>query len=94
MDKIGKHQELLDNLHQLYIAKNNDYGDSVHDTFEKYGLISFLVRIEDKLNRLRTLTLKNNQMVQDEKIKDTFLDMANYAILAVLELEREEEENK
>lgn len=91
MDKIGKHQELLDNLHQLYIAKNNDYGDSVHDTFEKYGLISFLVRIEDKLNRLRTLTLKNSQMVQDEKIKDTFLDMANYAILAVLELEREEE---
>ncbi len=94
MDKITKHQELLDNLHQLYIMKNNDYGDSVHDTYEKYGLVSFLVRLEDKMNRVRTLTLKKKeQLVKDEKVKDTLLDMANYAILAVLELEEEEKNN-
>lgn len=94
MNKIVEHQNLLDNLHQLYITKNNDYGDSVHDTYKKYGLVSFLVRLEDKLNRVRTLTLNNKeQLVQDEKIKDTLLDMANYAILAVLELEEEENNN-
>ena len=89
MNKIERHQELLNYLHQLYIDKNHDYGDSVHDTYEKYGLVSFLVRIEDKLNRARTLN-QTTQLVQDEKIKDTLLDMANYAILAVLELELEE----
>jgi len=92
MNKIEKHKELLDNLHNLYIAKNHDYGDSVHDTYEKYGLTSFLVRMEDKLNRVRTLNKNiNNIQVPTEKIEDTLLDLANYAILAVLELKEEEE---
>ncbi len=85
-EKIEKHKELLDYLHQMYIAKNHDYGDSVHDTYMKYGITSFLVRLEDKLNRARTISSKS-QMVEDEKLKDTLLDMANYAVLAVLELE-------
>lgn len=91
MNKIEKHKELLDNLHNLYIAKNHDYGDSVHDTYEKYGLTSFLVRMEDKLNRVRTLNKNINDIqVPTEKIEDTLLDLANYAILAVLELKEEE----
>lgn len=86
MDKIERHQELLDNLHELYINKNHDYGDSVHDTYIKYGLTSFLVRLEDKLNRARALSNKE-ALINDEKINDTLLDMANYAILAVMEIE-------
>lgn len=38
---IQLHKELIDYLHNLYITKNNDYGNSVHDTYEKYGLTSF-----------------------------------------------------
>ncbi len=91
-EKIIRHKELLDQMHSLYVTKNHDYGDSVHDTYEKYGLVSFLVRLEDKLNRARTLSRKE-QWVQDEKLKDTLLDMANYAILAVIELEGESETN-
>lgn len=90
MDKIQKHQELLNYLHNLYVTKNHDYGDSVHDTYEKYGLTSFLVRMEDKLNRVRTLNQKQDIQVPTEKIEDTLLDLANYAILAVLELKIEE----
>lgn len=86
MDKIERHKELLENLHTLYVTKNHDYGDSVHDTYMKYGITSFLVRLEDKLNRARTIS-KKEQLVKDEKLVDTLLDMANYAILAVLELE-------
>ena len=88
--KIDLHKKILDNIHQMYIDKNHDYGDSVHDTFEKYGLVSFLVRMEDKLNRVRTLSKDNVKItdakVQDEKIEDTLLDLANYAILATMEL--------
>lgn len=90
MDKIEKHQEILNQIHTLYINKNHDYGDSVHDTYEKYGLVSFLVRLEDKLNRARTLYQKNEIKVTDEKLEDTLLDLANYAILAVLEMKEEE----
>lgn len=85
MDNIQMHKDILDNLHQLYTSKNSDYDNSVHDTYEKYGLISFLVRLEDKLNRARTIS-KQEALVKDEKIEDTLLDMANYAILAVMEL--------
>ena len=92
MDKIERHKELLDNLHTLYVTKNHDYGDSVHDTYMKYGITSFLVRLEDKLNRARTIS-KKEQLVKDEKLMDTLLDMANYAILAVMELEEESESN-
>ena len=90
-DKIELHSELLDNLHNLYVTKNRDYGDSVHDTYEKYGLVSFLVRLEDKLNRARGLS-KRDALVLDEKIEDTLLDMANYAILAVIELRADQSE--
>lgn len=90
-EKINLHQDLLNNLHNLYITKNQDYGDSVHDTYKKYGLVSFLVRLEDKLNRARTLS-KKDALVLDEKIEDTLLDMANYAILAVIELQADKAE--
>lgn len=90
--KIQLHRELIDYLHNLYITKNADYGDSVHDTYMKYGLTSFLVRLEDKLNRARTLSTKE-ALVNDEKIEDTLLDMANYAILAVIELRNQEDKN-
>lgn len=89
MDKIKVHKELLDNIHNLYVTKNHDYGDSVHETYLRYGLTSYLVRMEDKLNRARMLD-KADSKVKDEKLEDTLLDLANYAILAVLELKWED----
>ena len=86
------HQELLDYIHNLYMTKNKDYGSSVHDTYSKYGFTSFLVRLEDKLNRARVIS-QQEPTVLDEKLEDTLLDLANYAILAVMEL-REEKGDK
>lgn len=85
------HQELLDYIHKLYITKNKDYGSSTHDTYIKYGFTSFLVRLEDKLNRARVIS-QNKANVADEKLEDTLLDLANYAILAVMELKGENDE--
>lgn len=80
------HQELLDYIHKLYVTKNKDYGSSVHDTYTKYGFTSYLVRLEDKLNRARIISREEAE-VSDEKLEDTLLDLANYAILAVMELQ-------
>lgn len=92
MNKIDLHKKITEDMHGVYVAKNNDYGNSVHDTYEKYGMVSFLVRMEDKLNRLHSLTM-NKSMVQDEKIEDTLLDLANYSVLAIMELQGYELEN-
>ncbi len=85
-DKIDEHRRICENIHRLYKSKNNDYGDSVAETYEKYGMDSFLVRMTDKLNRVYSLTRPGiEQKVMDEKIEDTLLDLANYAIIAVVE---------
>ena len=86
------HRKIIEELHELYIKKNRDYGSSVTDTYEKFGLTSFLVRLSDKLNRLTNLTINNqDNLVKDEKIQDTLMDLANYSILALIELKVEEE---
>lgn len=90
MNNVEKHKEICNYLTNLYAKKNHDYGDSVHDTFLKYGLTSFLVRMEDKLNRARTLNM-TDALVNDEKITDTLLDLANYAIISVIELNNSED---
>ena len=85
-NKIEAHKEICENIHNMYIKKNHDYGDSVSDTYNKFGMDSFLVRMYDKLNRLYTLTRKGSEIkVADEKIEDTLLDLANYSIIAVVE---------
>ena len=89
MDRLGIYQHLLANLEETYKNKNNDYGNSVADTYEKFGNLSFLVRITDKYNRLLTLCNPNapEQKVKDEAIEDTILDLANYCLLWLVERE-------
>jgi hypothetical protein len=89
MDRLDIYEYILNGLEQTYKNKNNDYGNSVADTYEKFGDLSFLVRITDKYNRLLTLCNPNapEQKVKDEKIDDTILDLANYCLLWLVEKE-------
>lgn len=74
-------------MNDIFTAKRHDYGPSTTDTFKRYGAVSMLVRMRDKLNRLDTLLVeKVNQKVNDEQIEDTLLDLANYSIITILEL--------
>ena len=79
--------DYLESMKDLYLKKNHDYGDSVSKTFDEYGLVSFLVRMDDKMNRIKTLNKIQDTAVRGEKIEDTLLDLANYAILALTEIE-------
>lgn len=92
MDKYDKHKEICNKLNEIYKAKNHDYGDSFGETFEKLGVISAVTRITDKTNRLQTLCIKENK-VEDESIIDTLYDLANYSIMTIIELGKEECEN-
>ena len=86
-DKIARHKELCDYIHELYERKNHDYGDSFHQTFVEEGMAMARIRLGDKLSRFKALTKSSEQKVNDESIQDTLLDLANYAIMTVLELE-------
>lgn len=55
MNKIEKHKKICDGLNDLYKAKNQDYGDSFGKSYKEYGLTISLIRLEDKLNRLKSI---------------------------------------
>lgn len=89
MNKIEMHMEICKGLYNLYKIKNHDYGDSFGETFDKLGIISAVTRITDKVNRLQSLCTKE-QLVNDEKIEDTLMDAANYCIMTLIELKKED----
>ena len=87
------HEYLLYILHAQYVAKNADYGNSFSETFERFGLTAPVVRMWDKLQRIETLS-RQDAKVKDESIRDTLLDLANYAIMTVMELDDKHKEAK
>jgi hypothetical protein len=90
MTKYEKHLKICEKLNEIYVNKNHDYGDSFGETFRKLGIVSAVTRITDKTNRLQSLC-KKEQKVNDESIRDTLLDLANYAIMTIIELDEEQE---
>ena len=88
MNKPDQHQLICMELNELYRKKNRDYGDSFHETFMEEGMAAARIRIGDKFRRFKQLTKPNaQQYVKDESIRDTLIDLANYAIMTILELE-------
>jgi hypothetical protein len=72
----------LEEIKKTYESQNADYGNSFDESINEYGPIAGLVRIRDKFNRANNLILHpKDQKVNDESIKDTLLDMANYCIM-------------
>lgn len=87
MNKVERHKFLCEVLNNTYINKNHDYGDSFGEMFQELGIITAVTRIGDKYNRLKSLAKKEEACVKDETIVDTLLDMANYCIMSVIELQ-------
>ena len=92
MGNVEKHKQICAELTALYEAKNADYGDSFHKSFEKYGLVMAAIRLGDKYNRFEQLSLGAESRVKTESIRDTLLDLANYAIMTVAEIDRNQED--
>ena len=72
----------------LFENKNKDYGDA----FANYGPIGVIVRIGDKINRLSSVTNNGINLVKTESIRDTLIDLHNYAAMAVMLMD--EKKNK
>ncbi len=93
-EKVMRHKAICDELNSLYERKNHDYGDSFHQTFVEEGLAMTRIRLGDKFSRFKPLPrLSANdagqQQVTDESIRDTLMDLANYAIMTILEMDEE-----
>lgn len=89
-NKAGRLEKLMAEMLEVYKAKNKDYGDSFSKSFEEFGLIAPVVRMNDKMNRIKSLSKKGGRQVKGESLRDSLMDLANYAMMTVIELENEQ----
>lgn len=82
-----RHKEIIDRIHTTYVAKNKDYGNSATKTYKEFGPLSYAIRFTDKLERYKSLIAKDAKvMVSNESLLDTLMDLANYSIMAIMDI--------
>lgn len=77
-------RKILEELAIIYKAKNTDYGNAATQTFEEYGVISYVTRMRDKVERYKRIS--NNPAMVDEDIEEVLNDLCNYAIMCKADL--------
>lgn len=83
MNRIEQMKQIQKEAFELFAKKNVDYGDA----FAKYGAVGVLMRIEDKLQRHMSITKNGVNLINDEGIRDTLLDLHNYSAMALMLLD-------
>lgn len=80
MDRIKQFKTVQKEALDLFSKKNADYGDA----FANFGPVGVIVRMGDKINRLSNVTKSNISLVKTETIRDTLIDLHNYAAMAIM----------
>lgn len=78
-------------LYTIYIKKNHDYGNSFESLCNEFGIKAAVIRLVDKINRLKSL-IKDKAQV-NESTEDTVADLANYAIMTLVWLKQQIKED-
>lgn len=84
-----RHRALIEHIHNTYVDKNKKYGDAFNNTIRKYGFISALTRMHDKFSRIESFIL-NGYEDSEESLIDSLLDLSNYCLMTVMELEKDD----
>jgi hypothetical protein len=80
VNRVEQMKEIQQEALTLFTKKNQDYGDS----FATYGVVGVLVRIQDKLQRFMSISKSGIQLVNDESVRDTLIDLHNYSAMAMM----------
>ena len=83
MNRVEQMKTIQTQALELFTKKNVDYGDA----FAKYGVIGVLMRIEDKLQRTMSISRNGVNLIKDEGLRDTLIDLHNYAAMALMLLD-------
>ena len=82
-------KEITDKMFETFKAKNHDYGSSFSNLFKECGMTYAYGHMAEKVERVKSL-MKDDAKVKGESMKDSLYDLANYAILTIMELEKKE----
>lgn len=90
MDRAQQLRTVQDEGYQLFKKKNADYGDA----FAKYGPVGVIMRMEDKLRRYLSITKSGVNLVNEESLRDTLIDLHNYSAMAIMLMDETNEIKK
>lgn len=89
IDRVEQMTKIQEEAKSLFKQKNADYGDA----FADYGTVGVLVRMGDKIRRLQSISNKGINLVKDESLRDTLIDLHNYAAMAIMLLDEKNKSN-
>jgi len=79
-------ESVLDEMKELHAKKDKDYGSAFHKSFEEFGVTSGVVRLNDKMERVKSLVKNGKAEIKDESLLDSLKDAACYAVMLYVEL--------
>ena len=85
-DRVEQLYKVQSEALELFSKKNADYGDA----FATFGPVGVIVRMGDKINRLVSIEKNKVSLVNDEKMRDTLIDLHNYAAMCVMLLDEKD----
>ena len=88
-DRVNQMEKVQKEGLELFKKKNTDYGDA----FANYGAIGVIIRMGDKISRCQSISNKSITMVDNESLRDTLIDLHNYAAMAIMLID-ESNQNK
>lgn len=80
-------RDILNGMYDTFKAKNHDYGNSFAELFKECGMTYAYGHMAEKLKRVKSL-MSDEAKVKGESMRDSLLDLANYAILTIMELDK------
>ena len=86
-EDADRFKEITDKMFETFKAKNHDYGSSFSNLFNECGMTYAYGHMAEKLERVKSL-MKDEAKVNGESMRDSMLDLANYAILTIMELDK------
>ena len=78
--------KIIDDMYDLYANKNKNTKESFSKCYKDLGLVAGLVPIHNTLDKLTNLT--KEKYVDFESVRDALYDLANYAIMNIIELNK------
>ena len=83
-------ESVLDEMKELHAKKDKDYGSAFHKSFEEFGVTAGVVRLNDKMERVKSLVKNGKAEVKDDSLLDSLKDLGCYAVMLYVELKNKE----
>lgn len=85
VEEESKIVTIANEIGQLVEKKDKDYNSAFSKTLKEYGDVAYFLRIDDKLNRLKSLLLRSKDAEINESVEDTLKDIVGYTLLMLKE---------